>query len=177
MAVMSLFFFKQKTAYELSHEKLDRFVAEICQMRPTMLFGYPSALAHIARHVRTTGQRVDNLGIKVAFVTSERLYEDQRTIIAETFGCRVANGYGGRDGGFIAHECPDGELHITAEDIIVEIVDEQGKRLPEGQSGEIVVTHLATADFPFVRYRTGDVGLVSNRPCTCGDRKSTRLNS
>ena len=155
-------------AFEMSHEKLDRFVAEICQMRPTMLFGYPSALAHIARHVRTTGQRVDNLGIKVAFVTSERLYEDQRTIIAETFGCRVANGYGGRDGGFIAHECPDGELHITAEDIIVEIVDEQGKRLPEGQSGEIVVTHLATADFPFVRYRTGDVGLVSNRPCTCG---------
>jgi phenylacetate-CoA ligase len=101
-------------------------------------------------------------------VTAERLYDDQKALIASTFGCRVANGYGGRDAGFIAHECPDGGMHITAEDIVVEIVDRGGRPLPPGEAGEIVVTHLATADFPFIRYRTGDVASLDDRPCACG---------
>ncbi|MGH8684732.1 MAG: phenylacetate--CoA ligase family protein, partial [Nitrosospira sp.] len=84
------------------------------------------------------------------------------------FGCPVANGYGGRDAGFIAHECPQGGMHITAEDIIVEIVDPQGVPLPSGEAGEIVVTHLATRDFPFIRYRTGDIGVLDSSLCTCG---------
>ena len=31
-----------------------------------------------------------------------------------------------------------------------------------------MVTHLATKDFPFIRYRTGDVGVLDERPCSCG---------
>jgi phenylacetate-CoA ligase len=37
-----------------------------------------------------------------------------------------------------------------------------------GASGEIVVTHLATRDYPFIRYRTGDVGALGTQPCACG---------
>lgn len=109
-----------------------------------------------------------DLGIKVAFVTSERLYDEQRSNIEAVFGCRVANGYGGRDAGFIAHECPSGRMHVSSEDIVVEILDTEGVPVPDGQAGEIVVTHLATADFPFVRYRTGDVGTMQRDPCPCG---------
>jgi phenylacetate-CoA ligase len=110
---------------------------------------------------------MDALGIKVAFVTSERLYDDQRRDIEEVFACGVANGYGGRDAGFIAHACPAGSLHLTAEDLIVEVVDAEGQNAPAGTAGEIVVTHLATRDFPFVRYRTGDVGRLSDALCRC----------
>jgi len=155
-------------AFEMSEQKLDRFLGEIRATRPKMLFGYPSALSHFARHAEAKGMRMDNLGIKVAFVTSERLYDDQRRQIAKTFNCHVANGYGGRDAGFIAHACPAGSMHITAEDIIVEIVNAQGERVPAGEAGEIVVTHLATKDFPFIRYRTGDVGVLDDKPCSCG---------
>ncbi|HOM13367.1 MAG TPA: AMP-binding protein [Rubrivivax sp.] len=155
-------------AFEMSEAKLDHFVATIRARRPKMLFGYPSALSHIARHAEQRGQRMDDLGIRVAFVTSERLYDDQRDTIARVFGCKVANGYGGRDAGFIAHECPQGGMHLTAEDVVVEIVDAAGRLLPAGQAGEIVVTHLATKDFPFIRYRTGDVAVMSNARCACG---------
>lgn len=155
-------------AFEMSEAKLDSFIAAIRKMRPKMLFGYPSALSFIAQHACKRGQRMDDLGIQVAFVTSERLYDEQRTIIAESFGCRVANGYGGRDAGFIAHECPHGGMHITAEDIIVEIVNPDGNILPPGEAGEIVVTHLATGEFPFIRYRTGDIAVLDNQPCACG---------
>lgn len=155
-------------AFAMSEARLDGFVARIRRRRPRMLFGYPSAISHIADHARRRGVRLDDLGVKVVFVTSERLYDYQRTVIAETFGCPVANGYGGRDAGFIAHECPQGSLHITAEDIIVEIVDAAGNPVPVGEEGEIVVTHLATPEFPFVRYRTGDIGRLTATPCRCG---------
>ena len=155
-------------AFEMSEQKLDSFIESIRAMRPKMLFGYPSALAHIAEHARSRKIRMDDLGIRVAFVTSEALYDHQRETISTVFGCPVANGYGGRDAGFIAHQCPSGSMHITAEDIIVEIMDEDGKPLPAGRAGEIVVTHLATKDFPFIRYRTGDVGVLDENPCPCG---------
>lgn len=155
-------------AFEMSETKLDGFVARIRARRPAMLFGYPSAISHIARHAEKRGIRLDDLGVRVVFVTSERLYDDQRESIERLFGCPVANGYGGRDAGFIAHQCPSGSMHITAEDIAVEIVDALGQVLPPGQSGEIVVTHLATRDFPFIRYRTGDIGVLDDTPCACG---------
>lgn len=155
-------------AFEMSDGKLDGFVVQIVRQKPRMLFGYPSALSHIARHAARRGVRMDNLGIKVAFVTSERLYDEQRQAISAAFGCPVANGYGGRDAGFIAHECPAGGMHITAEHIIVELIDAQGRNVPVGQPGEVVVTHLATHDFPFIRYRTGDVAVLDDAPCRCG---------
>ncbi|TAN84698.1 MAG: phenylacetate--CoA ligase family protein [Gallionella sp.] len=155
-------------AFEMSPAKLDGFVRQIRAMRPKMLFGYPSSISHIARHAEECGIAMDDLGIKVAFVTSERLYEHQRETIQCVFGCPVANGYGGRDAGFIAHQCPSGGMHITAEDIIVETVDADGNATPPETPGEIVVTHLATGDFPFIRYRTGDVGVLTDEPCPCG---------
>lgn len=59
-------------------------------------------------------------------------------------------------------------MHITAEDIVVEIVDPEGRPVPAGTSGAIVITHLATRDFPFIRYMTGDVGTLDGGTCTCG---------
>lgn len=155
-------------AFEMSERKLDGFVREIRDMRPKMLFGYPSALSLIAAHAQRRGIKMDDIGVKAAFVTSERLYDHQREKIETVFGCPVANGYGGRDAGFIAHQCTQGGMHITAEDIIVEIIDRDGKVLPKGEEGEIVVTHLATGEFPFIRYRTGDIGVLGDVSCACG---------
>lgn len=155
-------------AFEMSERKLDEFVDTLCTVRPRMVFGYPSSISLIAEHAAKRGRRLDNLGTKVVFVTSERLYDHQRATIERAFACPVANGYGGRDAGFIAHQCPAGGMHITAEDIIVEIVDNEGRVLPPGREGEVVITHLATCDFPFIRYRTGDVAVLDAQPCSCG---------
>ncbi|MGK5055410.1 glycosyltransferase [Janthinobacterium sp. LB2P49] len=155
-------------AFAMSPARLDGYVRQLRRWRPRMLFGYPSALCRIASHASARDLPLDGLGVKVAFVTAERLYDEQRAQIAAAFGCPVANGYGGRDAGFIAHECPEGGMHITAEDLIVEIVDAQGQPLPPGATGEIVVTHLATQDYPFIRYATGDVGALGTQACACG---------
>jgi phenylacetate-CoA ligase len=155
-------------AFNMSTANLDRFVDQLRNCRPRILFGYPSALALIGRHASRIGVDMQGLGVKVAFVTAERLYADQAQVIRDAFGCAIGNGYGGRDSGYVAHECPDGGMHISAEDIIVETVDAAGRVLPSGSRGEIVVTHLDTHEFPFIRYRTGDIGVLDPRQCACG---------
>lgn len=163
-------------AFEMSTERVRGYLAEIERRHPRMLFGYPSALAHLASAALRDGRPLDRLGIRVAFVTGEVLYPEQRRVMEEAFGCRVANGYGGRDAGFIAHECPSGGMHLTAEDMVVELLGEEGAPVPDGTRGEIVVTHLATADFPFLRYRTGDMAVAATGDCPCG-RTLPRLES
>jgi phenylacetate-CoA ligase len=155
-------------AFDMAPSKVDGFIRTIRALRPRMIFGYPSALSHIARNAARAGYRLDDLGVRVVFVTSEMLYDDQRAEIAKVFACPVANGYGGRDAGFVAHECPSGGMHVSAEDVVVEIVDGNCMPLPAGRAGEVVVTHLATGDFPFVRYRTGDIASLDPKPCPCG---------
>ncbi len=156
------------SAFEMSEQNLLHFVRRIQKVKPRMLFGYPSSLAHIAEFADTKGLALDDLGVKVVFVTSERLYDHQRQQIEQAFNAPVANGYGGRDAGFIAHQCPQGALHITADDIVVEVIDENDQVLPPGEKGELVITHLYTSEFPFVRYRTGDIGTLATHPCSCG---------
>ena len=98
----------------MSPADMDRYIAEIRAFRPAMLFGYPSSMTLLAQRAEQQGIRLNNLGIKVAFCTAERMYPHQADVLQRVFGCPVANGYGGRDSGFIAHACPQGGAHITA---------------------------------------------------------------
>jgi len=159
---------KLLSAFEMSSAMMDNYLDEISRNGCRRLFGYPSSIVLLCEHARRRGRDLSNLGVQVVFVTAEFLWDHWRQIISESFGCPVANGYGGRDSGFIAHECPRGGMHITADRIIVEIIGKEGRRLRPGELGEIVVTHLDTPEMPFIRYRTGDMGALSTAPCACG---------
>ena len=155
-------------AFQMSAGQMDSYLDTVRRLNPKMLFGYASALALLANHARQRGRNMSDLGIKVAFATGETLYREQRSVIESVFATSVANGYGSRDAGFIAHECRAGGLHLSAEHIIVELIDEKGRLVTAGEKGEIVVTHMATGDFPFIRYRTGDMAVMGTEPCACG---------
>ena len=162
-----LFNTKLLSAFEMSDDVMFRYFKIIKKFKPKHIFGYPSSICLFAEFVKKNNLKINDVGIKAIFVTSEMLYDFQRKTIEDVFGCLVANGYGGRDGGFIAHQCPNGNMHIT-EDIIVEIVDENGNVLNDGETGEIVVTHLDAYAMPFIRYQMGDRGCVSREKCSCG---------
>ncbi|HVI07514.1 MAG TPA: phenylacetate--CoA ligase family protein [Candidatus Binatia bacterium] len=159
---------KLMSAFEMSPAVMDSYLDEMEHRGCTRVFGYPSSIALLCEHARRQRRDLSKLGVKVVFVTAEYLWDHWRQTISETFQCPVANGYGGRDSGFIAHECPAGGMHITADRLIVEIVDDSGRPLDPGQLGEIVVIHLDTPEMPFIRYRTGDTGALSPTPCSCG---------
>ena len=155
-------------AFQMSGTQMDGYIQKIRALRPKMIFGYASAIALLARHAESSGESLSNLGVIVAFTTGETLFPDQRSVIERVFDAPVANGYGSRDAGFIAHQCELGSLHISAEHIIVEILDSSGAPVRAGERGEIVTTHMATADFPFIRYRTGDMAVAEDKQCACG---------
>ncbi len=153
------------SAYEMNEETMSRYLDILEERRPRQIFAYPSAMFVLSRHAQRQGRNLRRIGTKVILVTSEVLYPHQRDLIVETFGCPVANGYGGRDSGFIAHECPRGGMHLMADAVITEILDPEGRPALPGEAGEIVVTDLYSHEFPFLRYATGDIGVVSTRVC------------
>lgn len=154
-------------AFDMSPARMDGYLDAIERFQPTCLFGYPSSLALLAEHGLSQGRRLALRGLKAVFVTGEVCFPPHRAILKEYFSAQVADGYGSREAGFIAHECPRGSMHIMAENCIVETVHE-GRPTRAGEVGEIVVTHLDGYGMPMIRYRTGDVGRLKPGRCACG---------
>ena len=107
--------------------------------------------------------------LKAIVSTAETLTERQKAILESVFGCPVANEYGARDAGILAYSCPKGRLHISAENILIEVLDPITLRpLPVGGTGLLAVTDLNNFAQPRLRYLLGDVGSLSAIPCKCG---------
>lgn len=164
----ALFHHKLLSAFHLSTERLDAYARAMNRFQPVSLFGYPSSLARLARHIEETGFALQLRKLRAVFVTGEVCLPHDREVIGKTFHARVADCYGSREAGFIAHECERGAMHIMAENVIVEIIGDGEERLPAGEPGEIVVTHLDNYAMPMLRYRTGDIGALKPGRCTCG---------
>ena len=78
--------------------------------------------------------------------------------------------YGSREFGCIACECAAGEgMHIMEDRVLVEVLrDDLVTPCPPGEEGELVITDLDRRVMPLVRYRTGDLGILSGTACSCG---------
>ena len=155
-------------AFDLSAASMDAYIERIRRFDPVSIFGYPSSLVMLAEYAESQGLSLANRSLKAVFVTGEQLDCHQRQTLEGHFEAPVANGYGSRDGGFIAHECERGAMHVIEPNIIIEIVDEDGDTAPAGAVGEIVITHLDAHATPFIRYRTGDMGRLVDDRCRCG---------
>lgn len=156
------------SAFEMSEPVMDRYLDLLDKGGCRTILAYPSSIYLLCLHAQKRGRNLRRAGVRTVFVTGEILFPHQRELIADTLNCPVSNGYGGRDSGFVCNECPQGGMHIMADATIVEILDPQGQPVPEGESGEIVVTDLYSREVPFLRYATGDIGALSSRRCPCG---------
>jgi len=91
--------------------------------------------------------------------------------IGRLFECEVFTHFGMTEMGFGgAVECSaHSGCHIRENDLLIEIIDPaSGKPLPDGKRGEIVFTTLTREAMPFIRYRTGDWGILLSDRCRCG---------
>jgi len=136
-------------------------------LKPHYLQGYASSLRALAMEVRRTGARIPPL--QRVFSDSEVLTDTTRALLVSTLKAPVVNVYGSFEADNIAYECGHHQgLHLAMDSVIAEVVDAQGRILPPGEEGELVITLLHNRLMPFIRYRTGDAVRLLSDPCGCG---------
>ena len=150
-------------AFQMTPDAMDAWRRELERWRPAVLYGYASSLARFARHLAQRGVPCEIPGLRLVCTTGEPLAETDRALLESTFGVAVANEYGCRDGGLIAHDTPTDRLRIFTDCMLVELLDADGAPVAPGETGEIVLTNFHSQAQPFLRYRTGDRAL---RPAT-----------
>jgi len=131
--------------------------------------GMASFLLQIGEKAREMGvDPREDLSLEVAFVTAEPLPDSLRSSVEDLFGLVLRQGYGTADCGCIAYECyHKGGMHVVNR-AIVEVVDPAtGRPVPEGETGEVVVT-LFNKAYPLIRFGTGDLSAFDPGRCACG---------
>ena len=156
------------SAFDMERSKTEKTWKRISKFRPEYLYGYASALYLFACFLEDCSLPGKELGLKLIVSTAEVLYDYQREKLKNFFQCPVANEYGTCEAGIIAFECPRGSLHITSENVYLEVVDENNFPINPTSEGKIIVTSLRNFGFPIIRYELGDVGALSDGTCTCG---------
>lgn len=152
---------------KLNSARLDQYIRRIKYYRPHTIVAFTTLAALFAEKLlerNETGIRPENV-----VITAENETPVQRKMIENAFGCEVFNRYGCREMSIVACECDQHrEKHIFSDQIILEIVDDDGNQLPPGQTGWIALTDLFNYGMPFIRYRIGDIGSLSEASCACG---------
>lgn len=145
---------------------------------PTALICTPSYALRIGEVAGEMGVRPESLKLRWGLFGAEPWSDAMRREIETKLGIFATDNYGLSEliGPGVSGEC--GErcgLHINDDLFLPEIVDpETLETLPEGATGELVLTSLAREAFPVVRYRTRDITRLTHEPCACG-RTTTRM--
>jgi phenylacetate-CoA ligase len=141
--------------------------------RTTAVHILPSYALYFASFLEQRG--VDprkDLPLRKAFVGAEPHTEETRRRIEQAFGCEVYNSYGltEMNGPGVAFECEfKAGLHLWEDNFLLEIINPvSGEPLPDGQTGELVLTTLNREAMPILRYRTRDITSIIPEPCKCG---------
>jgi len=147
-------------AVEYSEAKLHEWARAIQTWRPTLLYGYASALGELARFILAGKMAMPDSLIGV-YSTAEMLDASQRELMQQAFACKVFNQYGCREVPNIAWECRHGHMHVFADLVHLESVEIEGE-------DRFLVTSLTNRLMPFIRYDVGDSGRLLDGECECG---------
>jgi phenylacetate-CoA ligase len=155
------------SSYNLSIENMHIYARKLIRYKPKVIIGYSSSLYFFAKFLEENG--IKSINPKSIISSAEVLYDYQRELIESVFQCKVFNRYGCREFGAIAQECSQHlGMHINSEHVFVEYLKGDGEPVALGERGELVITDLDNYGMPFIRYRIGDIGVLSDRKCNCG---------
>lgn len=152
----------------------ERGIEWMKEVKPTVFYGTPSYSLYLAEKAREMGIDPRDFGFRILFFSGEPGAGVPST------RKRIEEAYGGIciDSGSTAEMAPwmtNGEcahrqgMHFWQDIVYTELVDRQThRRVPYGQEGAIVYTHLERNSQPMIRFWAGDVAIWENAPCPCG---------
>ena len=143
-------------------------LSSLAEFKPDLLEGVPTIVLETAR---VYAKNKHKFSISIPFINThgEQLTEGDREFLKETFGAEVYSRYGTGETGVIGVECKEHDgYHLLEESFFVEVVNERYQTLSDGSHGHILVSFFYNDVMPFIRYETGDYGVILPDPCRCG---------
>jgi len=155
----------------MSSGNTERQLQFMTDLGSTILCCTPSYAAYLAESIEEKGLR-DQIKLKAGIFGAEAWTEEMRRDIENRLGIKAYDIYGLTEisGPGVSFECEEQTgMHINEDHFLPEIIDPNtGKVLPMGSKGELVFTSLTKEAFPLLRYRTKDICVLSDKPCSCG---------
>ncbi|MDR0294107.1 MAG: phenylacetate--CoA ligase [Oscillospiraceae bacterium] len=159
------------TILPMSSGQTEKQLMMMRDIGPTVLVSTPSYALYLSEAVREAGIKGE-IKLRVGLFGGEGHTPEMAAKIEENLGITATSNYGLCElgGPGLSGECLERKgLHIAEDHYYCEIIDsETGEVLPEGETGELVVTSLTREALPLIRYRTKDITRLTYEPCACG---------
>lgn len=138
----------------------------LARVAPQYLLTFPTNLAALMTYAESHGNKLGTL--REVRTVGETVSDELRHRCKAFFGVDIADTYSSQETGLIAIQCPESGLyHVMSENVIVEILHDDGRVCAQGETGRVVVTDLHNFATPLVRYDTRDYAEVGPS-CPCG---------
>jgi phenylacetate-CoA ligase len=119
------------------------------------LGGYASSLYVLSQIAETE----DDVKCKSAISWGDKLFDHYKKKIENVFKCKVYETYGASEGLMIASQKDLDYMYIMSPCVYLEIVDDNGNEVQDGEMGHVLITSLIHKAMPLIRYKLGDLAI------------------
>jgi len=154
----------------------------INRLQPTVIVAVPSFILKLIRFANENHIDLNASSVKKAICIGENIRQPDFSLnilgkkITEAWDIRLYSTYASTEMQTAFTECGEGKGgHLQPELLMVELLDENDRKVGPGVPGEVTITTLGIEGMPLIRYKTGDICMYDDQPCACG-RTSLRLS-
>lgn len=154
----------------------------IVRLKPTAIIAVPSFILKLIEYAQDHHIDINATTVKKAICIGENIRNTDYSLnilgkkISKNWNIKLYSTYASTEMQTAFTECEEGRGgHLQPELLIVELLNENNLPVPDGEPGEVTITTLGVEGMPLLRYKTGDICIYNNEPCSCG-RTSVRLS-
>ncbi|WP_164905225.1 AMP-binding protein [Aequorivita ciconiae] len=145
-------------AFKLKQDEITEQLKLLEKKDPKHLAGYPSALNEIAL-LALSNNKIYHFKSLISY--GDKLFGHYRKNFENAFqNPTIINTYGCAEGLLMACQADLPYYYIMSPHVFLEVVNENGEPVPDGERGHILVTSLSSFSMPLIRYRLGDLGVL-----------------
>lgn len=154
----------------------------INRIKPNIIICVPSFILKLVEYAKQHNIDYKNSSIQKAICIGEPIRNEDFTLntlgkkITENWNLQLFSTYASSEMAAAFTECEHGVgAHLQPDLLYIELIDENGMEVKEGEAGELVITTLGVEAMPLLRFKTGDICKIHYEKCKCG-RTSPRLS-
>jgi phenylacetate-CoA ligase len=145
------------------------------RLKPTAIVSVPTFLKRVADYARQQGVDLSKASVRKLICIGEpvRMSDLSLTPLAEQISrfwrAQVFSTYGITELASSLCECQaESGGHLHPQLLHIEICDDAGSAVPDGQTGQLVATTIGVEGMPLIRFATGDITFMTQERCKCG---------